>query len=934
MKKLPLALSLLLICLLCLTCAGAASPAEDAAYLEPKFIRCVPDNADSAQLFPAYDPDLITFLHSAAGKAYRVNRGDAGSEAELAADLAALGFSDCAVMQANSDGVTYNETDADGSYKVKNAIMQSNFFTASRTFTVGGAEKKVVLISIRGSVDIPDYVTDAMIGDDDGFHAGFYRAAQNAYRALIGHSYAGIGMTFQQVLEAAADPQSGCYILVTGHSLGGATASILTANFLNPYTQNPYNTFCCTFASLKVCSAKRAATLETGNILNIINDCDVAPKVGYLLIAGVQLGHRAVAHSTVTAEGGGIVLDTLDKFLKHSINSIYRDILDQMNADPARYYHSLYITQDTPGSIKVGAWSNYDQGCTIPPAIQSRFDRYEIVLPERSCLTLRGNDLRRVRVCGGWLYSVGESRIREDLTVESGIFVLGGGQVTVEGSLRLQTLMGGSYTGGSGVLTMESGAGRLTVLGSAYFQGGSCTLTAGTLALAGDLYVLPSTGAQAEMIFRAQGTHEVVLTGSAPQTVYFAPEKSEASYLLTYFNILRSENPNPILAPCPISMEQIPESLTFYGALQLDGVGNMIVPEGADVTLTANKIELYETLTTLDVRGSLTLSGDVSGGRIDVGRFESTAASLTVTGNLTGTALYFNTTQEQSRALIQGDYSPEGAALSFCNGALEVAGDAIFRATDEDGTVRSTAPCVGSVYEGSRLTVGGDLLFTLHNGDWGLTEDCMLVLRGDLLQEPAAENPDALNRSIGTLVLAGSTLQTVNAPGVLFWDVTLANTSADGVVFCHALDPLGVFNAYGRPDGTITPYRFPKGCQPSFKDTDGDGIPDCLDPDPLGSGAYTGLAAAISDGSQDGDAVRFLYSTAAGEGAGTSVILALYSGGRQVALRTVRLDDAPNALRELEVDLLWQGQRIDRVRIFQLDAVSAAPCWAAAAWGA
>ena len=37
---------------------------------------------------------------------------------------------------------------------------------------------------------------------------------------------------------------------------------------------------------------------------------------------------------------------------------------------------------------------------------------------------------------------------------------------------------------------------------------------------------------------------------------------------------------------------------------------------------------------------------------------------------------------------------------------------------------------------------------------------------------------------------------------------------------------------------------------------------------------------------------------------------------------------------ELEVDLLWQGQRIDRVRIFQLDAVSAAPCWAAAAWGA
>ena len=79
--------------------------------------------------------------------------------------------------------------------------------------------------------------------------------------------------------------------------------------------------------------------------------------------------------------------------------------------------------------------------------------------------------------------------------------------------------------------------------------------------------------------------------------------------------------------------------------------------------------------------------------------------------------------------------------------------------------------------------------------------------------------------------------------------------------------------------------------------------------------------------------MRFLYSTAASDSAGTSVVLALYSGGQLAALRTIRLDDAPNELRELEVDLLWQGRRIDRVKIFQLDAVSAAPCWAAAAWG-
>lgn len=931
MKKLmTLLLALFLFSTLCPVSAQAA--AWDEAYLEPKFLEYAPDQ-QASQAFPVYEPQLISLLRTAAAEAYNVNRDDLGREAELIRNMGALGFTDCTSLTVDGGGVTYHPTDASFEEETKPVVLVCSLFTAVRKFTVDGAEKKLLLISIRGTVPGIDLVTDALIGDEHGFHAGFYNSAYKAYLGLHQQSFPSLGMTFDEVLKQAADPDSGCYILVTGHSLGAAVASILTAQYINQATKNIYNTLCCTFASPLVCSAERAAALTDDNILTVVNDSDTVPCVGYLLTVGVKLGHIISAHSDQSQQGS-----VMDAIFKHSINYIYKDIVSQLNAAPETYYHYAHTTENEPGQILLGAWSNQEHGTRILPAVERRFDPYGVRLQEYANLTLQGNDLRSLAVAGGQLYCADSSTIREDLLIGNGALVLGSGTLTVKGDLRLQRPAAEGYAGGEGILRMEEASGRLIVCGDAYFQGGQSSLTAGTLELKGDLFVLPSTGGQAEQIFLARDDHVVLLSGDAPQTLSFAPSEGADSYLSSAIRILRSTNPHPICAPYPIRLDLIPEDLTFSGVLALDGLGDSLltVPEDAAVTIKANHVTLTNAALP-KVYGSLTFDCSVSGGSIQIGSRNGPIAQLTVNGDLTGTALrFFGTEADHNLATIRGDYAPLGSDLTLCNGHLTVEGDLVCRTVLEDGSFVPSGPRTASVYDGARVTVCGDLLLAGSSADQnlGFSKECAVVLRGDLLQSPAGEGI-AMISGLSRLVLASEKRQTVDAPQLYFTDILLANTSREGVDFKHALYGLsGIFNAYGRADGTITPYRFPKGILPDEKDSDGDGIPDCLDPTPTEADLFSGLAAAISDGTQDGELVRFLYYAPADTASeGTTVLLALYSGGSQVALSTIQLNAAPGQLRELEISLAGK-YHVDSVKIFQLNLECGGPVWSAAAWGA
>ena len=117
-----------------------------------------------------------------------------------------------------------------------------------------------------------------------------------------------------------------------------------------------------------------------------------------------------------------------------------------------------------------------------------------------------------------------------------------------------------------------------------------------------------------------------------------------------------------------------------------------------------------------------------------------------------------------------------------------------------------------------------------------------------------------------------------------------------------------------------------------MQDSDSDGIPDVLDPDPLTDGDHENLPAAISQGVTTENGVSFFY-TVPNETApeNTMLLLGLYSGGRLLELRTVTLSAAPREIAVLEIALAAELQ-VDAVKIFQFAADTAQPLWTVTGW--
>jgi len=432
-------------------------------------------------------------------------------------------------------------------------------------------------------------------------------------------------------------------------------------------------------------------------------------------------------------------------------------------------------------------------------------------------------------------------------------------------------------------------------------------------------------------VFAPTGTHKVLLSGTQPQTIHFSPYVDNSSYAVAAFAHFETTNPHPLTAPYPISFDHMEDDLTFAGTLRLSSYGDLLA--AGRHTIQADCIRLEEAAC-LQVVGDLTLEGDLSGGRVDIGAYEGSAARLTLRGDLSGTDLYYNTTAAPSIVEVTGNYRNDGADICLCNGRLLVRGDFRHQTLLEDGTYGPAPAPFASIYEGSEIEVEGDFVLQMaHLENFGLPQECAFRLKGDFLQICEEDTPDFWNHGISRLILAGEQAQTVNAPAFYFTDITLANLHPAGVTFDHALFGIsGIFNAYGREDGTATPYRFPKGCAPAWKDWDEDGIPDPLDADPWTAASAEAVPAVLNNGVQEENAVRFLYAavdeTAMQE---TLVWLGLYTDGRLTQLRPAVLKVLPGQLQELEVDLSGQ-LGVDSVKIFQLQASSYSPRWTTADW--
>ena len=320
--------SVILMLILLFTSANMVVPvsaAEDNSIYIPKIVST--DNGNKL----VYVPELAEIARKMSDDAYGIEKGATTS---IAKTMKNEDFVDVKMRIDTSKSL---------------GDLPENFLVGVKNFKVGGKEKHVLAIAFRGTdlkasaMDaLIDATTDALFVDLNGFHSGFCGSASTAFNILYNEiSFSSIknsdgsAMSFRDYLECCKDGKEGYYILVTGHSLGGAIANIFTGDILAGFGVKD-NAMCYTFGTPTVCSSSKAKSLNAYNIFNIINTKDPVPKVGYNIGEGVRLGKDL--KQTVSA---GILLDN------HKIGSAYKTTtaLVRNNIDSMYKYTLSYYDQ-------------------------------------------------------------------------------------------------------------------------------------------------------------------------------------------------------------------------------------------------------------------------------------------------------------------------------------------------------------------------------------------------------------------------------------------------------------------------------------------------------------------------------------------------------------------------------------------------------------
>ena len=139
-------------------------------------------------------------------------------------------------------------------------IWGSNYMFGVKKIEADGRTKYILALAFRGTQmedSTRDLLVDlAFIGLNE-YHVGFYSAANNAYNDLNNDKLklkSLDGMTVREFINRT-NIDDDYQVLVTGHSLGGAVASILTAEYLNAGDNFKRNIVAYTFGAPKSASA-------------------------------------------------------------------------------------------------------------------------------------------------------------------------------------------------------------------------------------------------------------------------------------------------------------------------------------------------------------------------------------------------------------------------------------------------------------------------------------------------------------------------------------------------------------------------------------------------------------------------------------------------------------------------------------------------------
>ncbi len=357
-------------------------------------------------------------------------------------------------------------------------------------------------------------------------------------------------------------------------------------------------------------------------------------------------------------------------------------------------------------------------------------------------------------------------QVQGTLRHAGGRVVVGSGKLETTGDYRIQSAANGPS---GGVLTMTDEAGRVVVGGDFITDSASSHnghLTAGTLELRGDFQQFSNNAGndpQARANFHATGTHRVLLTGTAPQTLFFTNPGGNSAFQWLEIATGSAVEHLPTLNCYTLVTNGHPlTGGVAFGSLDFTLTENLAV--AGDMMLNASVLHLGGR--TLQVQGTLRHAG----GRVVVG-----------SGKLETT----------------GDYRIQSAANGPSGGVLTM--------TDEAG----------------RVVVGGDFITDSASSHNGHLTAGTLELRGDFQQfsNNAGNDPQARANfhATGThrVLLTGTALQTLSFtnPGgnSAFQTLEIATGSAVEhlpTLNCYTLvtngHPLTGGVAFGSLDFTLT----------------------------------------------------------------------------------------------------------------------------------
>lgn len=195
-------------------------------------------------------------------------------------------------MEFETNGVKYTATDV---YYIHPEPESHNFLTSARcgmlvcvlNYDINSQSMHTMLIAFKGTTDASDWLTNLSFWPtDDEYHAGFYYTASDHLKRLRNHNIVNFDMgtgegfiSFNEYIKRMKNSEN-YNVFVTGHSLGGAVANIFTEAFINPTLGDKAakTAVTYTFASPLTCSSDHK---NADNVLNLINNNDIVPKVGY-----------------------------------------------------------------------------------------------------------------------------------------------------------------------------------------------------------------------------------------------------------------------------------------------------------------------------------------------------------------------------------------------------------------------------------------------------------------------------------------------------------------------------------------------------------------------------------------------------------------------------------------------------------------------------